>query len=502
MMDGLPLLYPDCQSFTKFAGINPTSLFSFFKVNNPYRLVVVFLLALALKLPCLLSDCAYFDMTHWLLISEAMGKGMLYRDIIDPLAPLAAMVYRLVYLVAGRSVVTLHILGLLVLCWQAVIFNNMAIRNKVYTQNTYLPALVYVLLGSVHYSMSVFSPVQLGLTFVLLAFDKLLSHVEFRAKRDEQIMSIGLLLGLATLFYVPFILLLPVVLLILAFFTSTIPRRYVVLTISALMPPVLTLLYYWLRQDSAYYVVHHLVQPSLSFSLRQANHTLGQAGLFALPLTLWLLGLLTMPRQRRLNNYQRRLAALFLFTGLLTLPLYLFLQQADTVTLLLLLLPVAAFSAVHLFFLVNRPVADWLYSLLVLAALLFVHFDSAFGRWGYLPLIEQKVEVEPALADLLRGRRILVLGDEQQLYAYGSLGSGFYYWPVAAYWFADPHDPQRLLYIRRQIERFRPQVVLDYTHQWRQISERIPAIKLTYRQVRPFVWLRKENQPLSLQPNE
>ncbi len=502
MMDGWPLLYPDCQSFTKFAGINLTRLFSFFKVNNPYRLVVVFLLALAFKLPCLLSGCAYFDMTHWLLIGEAMGEGMLYRDIIDPLAPLAAMMYRLVYLAAGRSMATLHILGLLVLCWQAVVFNGMAMRNKIYTQNTYLPALVYVLLGSVHYSMAVFSPVQLGLTFVLLAFDKLLSHVEFRAKRDEQIMSIGLLLGLATLFYVPFILLLPIVLLILAFFTSTMPRRYVVLVISALIPPVLTFLYYWLRQDSTYFIIHHLAQPSLSFSLRQANHTMGQAGLFALPLALWLLGLLTMPRQRRLNNYQRRLTALFLVTGLLTLPLYLFLQQADTTTLLLLLLPVAAFSTVHLFFLFTRPLADWLYSLLVLAALLFVHLDSAFGLWCYLLPVEQKVEVEPALADLLRGRRILVLGDERPLYAYGSLGSGFYYWPVAAYWFADPHDPQRLLYIKRQIERFRPQVVLDYTHKWRAVTERIPAIGQAYRQVRPFVWLRKENQPLSLPPDE
>ena len=127
----------------------------------------------------------------------------MYKGIFDPLGPLSTTVYAIVVWLFGKSILALQILGTTLMIIQAIIFNTLTIRNKVYEQNTYLPAFAYLIISATHYSLTVFSPIQLGMTFILLAFSELLSHVEFRAKRDEQIMSIGLMVGLASLFYLP-----------------------------------------------------------------------------------------------------------------------------------------------------------------------------------------------------------------------------------------------------------------------------------------------------------
>ncbi len=82
----------------------------------------------------------------------------MYEGIFDPLGPLSAMVYAIVDLVFGKSTLALQILGTILMVLQAIIFNNLTIRNKVYEQNTYLPTFAYLILSSTHYSLSVFSP--------------------------------------------------------------------------------------------------------------------------------------------------------------------------------------------------------------------------------------------------------------------------------------------------------------------------------------------------------
>ena len=145
----------------------------------------------------------------------------MYKDIWDSMAPIAAFTYYLVVSVFGKSVLALNILGMLVNFLMAVILNNLAIRNKIYEQNTYLPAFVFVLLTSMHNSFASFSPVQIGMLFVVMALGNLFGHIEFRAKRDEQIMNIGLFLGVASLFYFPLIMFVPAVLILFFIFLGT-----------------------------------------------------------------------------------------------------------------------------------------------------------------------------------------------------------------------------------------------------------------------------------------
>ena len=463
----------------------------FFKINDPYRLIAIFLIAFAIKIPFFINDCAYFEMQHWLIIGEAMKSGHMYVDIFDSLAPLAASTYWLLVLVFGKSTLMFHILGTFLLVIQAVIFNNLTISNKVYEQNTYLPAFVYLILASSHYALSVFSPVQIGMTFILLTFSKLLSHVEFRAKRDEQIMSIGLLIGIAVLFYLPFIIFLPIVLIILLVFTNTLKRRYIILSISALIPLITAFAYYWLVNDEPGYFIANFIYPSLTIELSSFASVGLNISLFLPVLVFWFLGFITMPKQRRLNNYQSRLAQLFFLTGLLALLILLF-KSADIITGLTLLIPVAAFFATHMFFLIRRGMIDLITSLVFLSLVLLTSYDSEFGILGLNNSLKQEVTVDPSLASLIEDKRLMVLGDKRRLYAYGHLATPFYDWSLSTPVVDNLDYYDNVVFVKESIDRYQPEVILDYEFKWRKILTHVPEFYQQYEEIRPFVWVRKE----------
>ena len=462
-------------------------MLSFFKINDPYRLIAIFLIAFAIKIPFFTNANAYFDMQHWLIIGEAMQSGHMYVDIFDSIAPLAASTYWLIVLIFGKSTLALNILGTLLMLVQAIIFNSLTIKNKVFEQNTYLPAFVYVILLSSHYALSVFSPAQLAMTFVLLAFSKLLSHVEFRAKHDEQIMSIGLLLGLAMLFYLPFIVFLPIVLIILVFFTNTLKRRYIILSLSSVVPLVLVFTYYWLVNDESGYFIINFVTPTLIMGLT----TLSNIGLAIPVLTCWFLGFVTMPKQRRLNNYQTRLAQLFFLTGVLTLFILLF-AVADIITGIILLVPVAAFFTTHLFFLIRRPLVDLIVTLMFLSFSLLTSYDSEFGFVGLYGSLSKEVKIDAELASIIKDKKLLVLGDKQELYQYGSLASPFYDWGLSLPVLDNLEFYDNIVFIKESIDRYQPEVILDYELRWQEIRFHIPEFNAQYKQVKPSVWVRNE----------
>ena len=430
-------------------------------------------------------------MQHWLIIGEAMKTGHMYVDIFDSLAPLAATTYWLIVLIFGKSTLVLHILGTLLMVVQAIIFNNLTISNKVYEQNTYLPAFVYLILASSNYALSVFSPAQLGITFILLTFSKLLSHVEFRAKRDEQIMSIGLLIGMAVLFYLPYIIFLPIILIILLFFTNTLKRRYIILTISSLIPTVSAFAYYWMVNDEPGYFMTNFVSPSLVINASTFANT-GLNIIQLLPiLVFWLLGFFTMPKQRRLNNYQSRLAQLFFITGLLALLILLF-RSADIYAGMVILVPVAAFFTTHMFFLIRRPLLDLIVSLSFISFVLLISYDSEFHSIGLNRAEKKEVKIEADLASFIEGKKLMVLGEKKELYTMARLATPFYNWSMSTSVLENLDYYDNVVFIKESVDKYQPEVILDYELMWGKIMVHIPEFYQQYEEIRPFVWVRKK----------
>lgn len=106
-----------------------------------------------------------------------------------------------------------------------LLINHIIRSNQAYDENNYLAGFVFLILTHSSNQFFVVSGGLIATTCLLIGIHLILSHIKQRAS-EENIFFTGVLIGLAVLFYSPFMIFLPLTLLIYIFFTRTIPRRY------------------------------------------------------------------------------------------------------------------------------------------------------------------------------------------------------------------------------------------------------------------------------------
>lgn len=161
----------------------------------------------------------------WFLVGERLADGYtLYRDLYDHTGPLAALVYKSLDWIFGRSRWAHISLSTLLIVIQSAIFNSVLLRNKAYEENTYLPAFLYVIIMAGIPDFFALSPQLMALTFVLLSLNQVFRRIDNQVT-DELFVSTGLFLGLATFFYFPAVIFFAIFLLSFILFSSAVPRR-------------------------------------------------------------------------------------------------------------------------------------------------------------------------------------------------------------------------------------------------------------------------------------
>ena len=120
-------------------------MLGYFRINDPYRLVIIFFLLLLFRMPYLISsDWLSIPELEWMLVGEKLNEGaLLYVDVIDDIGPLSAMVYKGFDFLFGRSPLTIQIIGLIVFFFQIFYINFLALKHKMYNENNYLPVQKY-----------------------------------------------------------------------------------------------------------------------------------------------------------------------------------------------------------------------------------------------------------------------------------------------------------------------------------------------------------------------
>ena len=468
--------------------LNKFALLSFFKINEPFRLVPIFLIAFLLKLPAFIHPVQYTETTHWFVIGEAIQSGMLYVDIWDSIAPFSAILYQVIVGLFGRSILALYLIGTLLTFFQAAIFNNMLMRAKVFENTTYVPALIYVLFTSAHPAFFTLSPTLMGLTLVLLGLGNLLRHVEFRAKKDIQIIMIGLYFGMASLFYFPFIVFLIIAVILLLVFTNTLGRRYFLLIYGGVFPLITAFFYYWIKSDQPGYFINNFV---LLYNFSSNDTNLGWFfGLYSLtvPALFMLLGLLSFGKQRRLTNYQTRIVQLFLLFGGMLLGM-LMLETPITYYSLVVYIPIFVFFTVHFTTLFKRALYANLLSLLLVGGVFLSLWANTFN-WGELIRKENTYKTEKYIP-IVRDKSVMVLGDGRGLYKEAKLAGPFYSWKLSEDFFNNLDYYDNLIFLQNQLEDSKPDVILDLNGIWPTIEKRLPQVAKNYFEAQPNVWKRK-----------
>jgi hypothetical protein len=450
----------------------------FFSINDPYRLVGAFFLLVIFRIPFWISgpDLMIPEL-QWMLIGERMSRGfVMYYEIWDYTSPLSATVYWFIDMIFGRSVIAYHILALIFAFIQVYLFNFIAYKNKFFPVNGYIPALVYAVLISFSMDFLTLSPILMGTTFVLLALNNIISQIEFRAKRDEKLLSIGLYLGIAGLFHFPLIVLGPIMVVVLLLFSSTIPRRFFMILYGWMVPFIFTGIYYfftdslyffWLNQVSAWFRIPH-------FNVVPVSQVL----LIIAPIMVFILfSVIRIMKKARLTNYQSRLIQV-MFSSIALSTVILFMEIDRYLFVFIAFIPWVAYFVSFYFILAKRK---WFAEFMFLVLLM-----SVVGVNWYTVLDKDQTLIDfsgyylPELHEPVKPEKLALMDNGIQTYVTNTPATPFLNWRLSVIDWENLNRYPFLSLSVKSILKEKPEKIIDPNGYFKELLDRAPFLRDMY----------------------
>ena len=141
---------------------------------------------------------------------------------------------------------------------QALLLNFVVNRHKLLEEQTLLPALSYILVSSLFYEFNIFSPPLLAAFFISWSADRILG-IHKMEKADMEIFDAGLLIAVASLFYLPSALLLIWLFISLSIQRAFNPREWIVALVGFLVPFFLAFTYFFWMDSLDYFLQEYLL---------------------------------------------------------------------------------------------------------------------------------------------------------------------------------------------------------------------------------------------------
>ncbi len=467
-------------------------MLKYFRINDPYRLIVLFVLMLAFRLPVMLSgDFLTYPELYNLLIGERMGDGFkLYSEIWNRSAPLAGMTYGVIDFLFGRSQLAWQIISLLVVLVQCFLFNRILLAGKAFNENTYIPGVVYGILMTWFFDMYSLTPPLLGLTFVLIAMGGVFEHMELKAKRDEQLLYIGLHLGVAVMFFLPYVVVVFLIMIGFALFTGTTPRRYLLFLYGVSLPVILAIMFYMftgrLKEVIAQFVLTLFDYP-VTFYFEWLDLLL----LFALPVFFILGGMFRLIQGARLTVFQSNLSR-FMIIWMFFFILYFFLIKDIAPAYMIFLVPPAAFFISHYFFQFRKKWVAEIVFVIFLAGPLLFNLGTIFGFFITDEVIgtEDYIVAVPENESQVNGKRVLVLSQDLAPYRNAIPATPFLDYELSGELFTNPGYYDNLTLIANGFAGDMPDVIVDPQGLMGPVFEKIPVLARQFRSSGDGVYLR------------
>jgi hypothetical protein len=426
-----------------------------------------------------------------MLIGERLANGnILYKDLWVNIGPLSAGFFSIMHWLFGKSIFAYHVVGFMLMFFQAILFNRLALNNKIYTENNYVPAVVYTILMSVSMDMFAVSPVMLSITFILLALNNIFGQVEFRVKRDEKILNIGIYLGLAALFYFPSIAFGLISILGLALFSATILRRYFLIFFGIVLPFLLTGVYYFLMDNTA-----DSLGVFWSSWFENSTSYLGINALILLsivPTIYLLLSIVKVLQGSRFSNYQARIAQMMLIWILMSL--FLLIRSKSGMVDLIIFVPPVAYFITHQFILSKRKFWSGfgfnLFPVLIIGISYLAHFgDNIISRQANYKSLSIK---ESRYDNLLFGQKAWIVSGDLNLYKQSTLASKFYSWETYNDLLLNEQDNFiQTSEVYKDLIQNTPDIIVDQYSVLPDFFLRMPTIDTQYELLEKGVYLRK-----------
>lgn len=437
-------------------------------------LVIIRVLFLGSGLPTIIPEI------KWLTLGEKLAEGgIMYRDVWDNTAPFAAFIYKWLFILFGNSTTPYQIISIILVLFQAVIFNNMFLKNKAFNKNTYVPALMYVLFMNLSFDFFTLPPILMAMTFILLAINNLFKNIKNQSK-DEIFVEIGLYLGIATLFFLPSVCYFLVTVFSLLIYTNFIFRKMILLVYGYSIIILLACAYYYWHD--ALGVFNFQFIGSIS-KLKTIDYmTFSQLLIFAaIPIFIFVVSFFTINQNGRFINFQVKIQYIMLFfflSGFLAMTMV---KDFTTYQLMYFIPTVAFFVAHHVLIIRNWFVSEvtFLFFFISILANNFFFIKDYFhiNKFAnYDKLIVQKSANE----EIIENKKILVIGEDIFEYFNAKLATPYLNWQYAKYHLANPNYYDNITAVYRNFMKDMPEVIIDKKGVIPDLFEKMPTIQSKY----------------------
>jgi hypothetical protein len=460
-------------------------LLSFFKFNDPIRLLGIALLLLLLRLPYIWMGTPITQPEMlWMLLGEKLSEGfMIYRDVKDNTAPLSAIIYGGLHMLFGRSIWPYHVLSAGIIFFHAAYLNHLLISHKSYEENTYLPACIMVILFHLSYDLLTLSPALMGGTFLLLAIGKLFRLASINQNNTEAILLLGIFGGLAPCFHFPLLFFLPVLLFIGLFINNFNFQELLLSMFSFFLPlSLITLYFFWI--DSLMDFVQNVMQPA--WRAEGVWHlSYGELlYVFFFPVMFTLLGLIFTSIGGRLFIHQQKQKQLVLIFGLFGFLLLIFNYRWIPFQFIP-FVPIMAYLINHLILRNERMFVQSVFFYALLISVPFFGYSWFFYKKNDASFADYAI-VTPSGTAATEGKKILVLGDDLSPYQNAYLATGYLNPRLSKEYLGNLEDLESMHHVLVQFHKDAPKLVMDDGEVFSSMLPYYPT--LTYRQLRPGVF--------------
>lgn len=458
-------------------------MLNFFKINDPYRLAFIFLLMLLIRIPLFYTGIPIIiPELKWMLLGEAIADGKyMYKDIWDFTGPLASGAYSIIHMLFGKSVEAYRTISIILVVIQCGVFNNLLLKNKAYNQNTYIPALLYMLFMHISFDFLTLSPVLMGMTFTLLGINNLFQRMD-NTTRDDLFVRIGLFLGIASLFYLPFFLYFIVINISLLIYTGSILRRIFLMIYGFSLVFILASLYYFWFDSFPLFRIEFLESV---FNIEQFKYLTWPQflGLSFIPLSIFIVSFFKVKTLGRYVNFQVKIQSvmlMFMVTGVISI----LISKELSVYQLIFIVPGLAFFVAHYLMLLKK----WFFAeviFMMITVLLLMNLLFPLKQWLFIDefVSYDSLTVQDSPYDAITSEKtVLVLGDNVGIYKNSSLATPYLNWQFSKSHLENLNYYDNLTEVYQNFNNDLPEVIIDEKDIVPILFDKMPTVGLKYTQ--------------------
>ena len=454
-------------------------LLRFFRINDPYRLLGLFLLLVLLSLPFWInpSSITVLELRNMVLGEAVRSGSLMYAELFDSTPPFASLSFALTEGVLGKSLGGHHFLALLLIFFQASFFAILLINNKAYTDSTYVPALVFGLLCFFSFDMFSLSAELLASTVLLLGLNNLFKEIEFKIQRDEIILNLGVYLGVATLLVFSYAIFFFAALFILIVFTRMGVRKFLLLFLGFGLPHALLCAFYFYKGESGM-LWQNFYAPNLTLNGNSILTIKSLLYLSLIPSVYFVFSLFMLNREARFTKYQSQLFQV-MFLWMLFSFVQVIIARELTPHNFIVFVPTLAYFISHYLLLIRRKwIAEtmlWIF----LAGLLGVNLLARDGKLSGIDYRELFPKNSP-YSSTVKDKRVMVLTHDVGIYEENKLAGFFLDWELSELVFKESDVYENVLLVSSSIRQNPPEVIIDPHDLMKNYFERIPSLKALY----------------------